>query len=296
MTTAPHLPTKWLPRLRPLLLPHIFSSLLEARRGPRSLTRLAPKTRECPTTGIVNYQVDLGIGKLQYLIWWDEFNLAHLFVLVIALLETIYAHRLVINENEGKAREMDHFAYWFIQAGVYPVLLVALVMWDALENGQPTPKQSGDIVLGVGLVVVMLASVAVVLARARLHERKKAQLLARLGASQGAVDLAALRGLFRMYEVANLDGDVNIGNVRELMRACYPNVERKLFKTAMETMREHFDEDAVSSHDDRFDLFVQALLAVVDVLGEWPATKLATTDHPRISKGLAGWMKPEGRV
>ena len=293
MTTAPHLPTKWLPRLRPLLLTpeRIFSSL-EARRGPRSLARLAPKTREFPTTGIVNYQVDLGIGKLQYLIWWDEFNLAHLVVLVIALLETIYVHRLVVNENEGKARETDNFVYWFMQAGVYPVLLVALAMWGMLENGQ----QSGEIVLGVGLVVVLLGTVAVVLARARLHERKKAQLLAKLGAAKGAVDQAALRGLFRMYEVANLDGDVNIENVRELMRACYPNVERKLFKTAMETMREHFDEDAASSHEDPFDLFVKALLAVVDVLGEWPATKLATTDHPRKRKGLAGWMKPEVRV
>jgi len=98
---------------------------------------------------VTTYQMDLGLGRLTYLIWFDIFNLVQLVTLMVVLLEVLYVHRLVSASKEEEAKYVDSTCLLMITMGIYPVVLVALICFGFERNN------TGIIVLVVGIVTVI---------------------------------------------------------------------------------------------------------------------------------------------
>ena len=67
-------------------------------------------------------QADLGLGKLYYLIWVDLLNLMFVFILIIALFETMYIHTLIGQRKQKLALSIDR-------------VLLAATTWAAESPG-----------------------------------------------------------------------------------------------------------------------------------------------------------------
>ena len=83
---------------------------------------------------MVNFQTDLGLGLITYLIWWDWFNLISMILLMAVLAICLYDHRLY---HQGKNVHSKAFrTVWtrVLLLCITPVVLAGLLI-DGMSNG-----------------------------------------------------------------------------------------------------------------------------------------------------------------
>merc|ERR1712072_75816 len=67
-----------------------------------------------------NFQTDLVVGTVTYLVWWDVFNLVAFVTLFISLLESIYEHNMINQDDEEGAIILNRVSRVAICFGIYP--------------------------------------------------------------------------------------------------------------------------------------------------------------------------------
>jgi len=77
---------------------------------------------------------DLGLGKLYYLIWVDLLNLVFVFILIVALFETIYIHTLIGQRRQKLALAIDRVCRVSIALGIYPVCLMSMIFANVIST------------------------------------------------------------------------------------------------------------------------------------------------------------------
>ena len=222
---------------------------------------------------VVNYQVDLNIGKLQYLIWWDTFTLTQLMILLIALGETIYVHYLCTKHKENHAVVTDKNMYFTLQFGAYPILTMALgVMGASDEDDVPI------LIIIFGLLLVGGTAMAIVLRRKRLKELATIRHLEELRATDKDDTEKYKQALHRTFHDFDVDEDSSLtyDETRKLMRALFPNAEPSKFTTALQSFRRFFEvgEDSLP-----FESFCEGLEGAIELLGMDPASQLPVEPH-----------------
>ena len=83
---------------------------------------------------MINFQTELLIGELPYLVWWDLFNLFAFVILILALLESVVEHRYIVHDEEDKANALNTIARFGLLIGIYPAMLYYLFVAGLLAD------------------------------------------------------------------------------------------------------------------------------------------------------------------
>lgn len=224
---------------------------------------------------VLNYQADFGLGKVQYLIWYDYFNLAQLGVLFICLCETIYVHQLCMRQRDSYAVVVDNRMIVFVLGFFYPTLIIGLFCLAT-----PYTKVGGILLLSVGLPGISIT--AAVLARWKKGHDKKLKREALLGLKFGSPEdedvwVKLLRKAFNAYDIDS-DGAIDFDQMRDLVTDLYPKTQPKLLSKALMAMREYFE---VGNDQILFDSFVEALRGAADpeFINERPGLHVEEPKH-----------------
>ena len=103
---------------------------------------------------MVNFQTDLGLGRITYLVWWDVFNLGSLAVLIFVLFIIILEHRLIEHGDALAAVGINKAVSTTTVVAVYPIVFVWLLMCGGYRSySHPVP--STFIVVGLLVTIVL---------------------------------------------------------------------------------------------------------------------------------------------
>ena len=224
---------------------------------------------------VLNYQSDFGLGKVQYLIWYDYFNLAQLAVLLIVLCETIYVHQLCMRQMDSFAVVVDNRMIVFVLALFYPTLTIGLFCMATTYT-----RAGGAVLLSVGLPVVTFSAMA--LARWKKGHNKQLKIAALVALKHANYENEEeweklLRKAFNAYDIDS-DGAIDFDQMRDLVTDLYPKTQSKLLSKALMAMREFFE---VGNDQILFDSFVEALRHAADpeIINERPALHVQEPKH-----------------
>jgi len=202
---------------------------------------------------VVNFQTDIGIGKQPYLLWWDWFNMAQLALLLIALLETIFVHRMWIRANEETSAMTDRLTLYAINLGLYPVSILALIVMG-LESNWHSP--TGVCILIVGIVVVVSGSGLAVALWSRFKRRGRAQALRAIGRPSATTE--EFRAAFKSFDYDNT-AKIDVDILRHLIVARYPLMSENGMGIVVSHARSISDDGKLD-----FPLFLDVLRYVKD--------------------------------
>lgn len=237
------------------LLPGL-ASLIQQSSPPRLFanSRSSPPSSNCTDTGLfsmylsaadhtgdriaaimvsililmVNFQSDLGIGKITYLVWWDVFNLVSMGVLALVMLEALYEHLLITSDQEAKCLIINRVLRVAFSAFIYPSVLVWLLLFGLQGSGTAL----GWTVLALGVSTTWLFSIFFIRRMSNMGVVDRNTVIAKLQ----AVDLSdrdaleeALEQAFTTFDLDN-SGRLDIDEVRDLLT--------NLFKDRMVTQKE----------------------------------------------------------
>lgn len=224
---------------------------------------------------VTNYQADLGLGKLQYLIWNDWFNLAQCGLLLVVLAETIWVHKLVVSGMTERASVVD----WVFQRTVlfflYPLLLTGLLLLGFDHAA------AGGTIIALAVVVCVAGTALGVhtLERRRMRGRKLA--LRALGTGLTSPSADAIRTAF---EFGDMDGKLllDLQELRPLLKARLPSLSAESMMEAMIKARASIGEGAGLDLASFTELLDWAVRTYPD------ATRPTLADSRRSSKGSLG--------
>lgn len=186
-----------------------------------------------------SFQTDIGLGAIQYLIWFDYWNLAQLAILVPCLAICLYEHRMMMTDQEEWANIVNKATKWMIPFGFYPILCAALFIWGIGHDDPPSGPNVGSwVVLIVGWSLATLYVVRRI--RVELHrERGRREASVALLTSTSPTDnnfLAILRDAFIAFDTDD-SGDISLQEMREMLENIFPDASRIQFAAVMKDLR-----------------------------------------------------------
>ena len=170
---------------------------------------------------MVNFQSDLGIGKITYLVWWDVFNLISMGVLALVLIEALWEHTLITSDQEAKCLIVNQVLRIAFIWAVYPCVLIWLLLYGL--QGISTPI--GWIVLLGGNLCTAAVSVYYYRKLSRGNQLDRDAVIAKLQSARlsDAEEMeAALTDAFITFDLDN-SGRLDIDEVRDLLTNCFKN-------------------------------------------------------------------------
>lgn len=84
---------------------------------------------------MINLERDLGLGKLMYATWFDEFNIVQLGVQVIALLEGLLEHKFICWGLEAECLCLNKIWAMYVMLIMYPVVTTAVLLKGGTHPG-----------------------------------------------------------------------------------------------------------------------------------------------------------------
>ena len=212
---------------------------------------------------MVNFQTDIGLGKITYLVWWDVFNLVSILQLAVILVTSLWEHLLIYSGDLCKATDINRVQRVAFLLFFYPVMFVWLLLLGINESyGDPSAWS----ILAAGTLLVGIFSV---LAYRRLHNRgnqMRTEAIAKLGDTNPSQPIfsSVLKEAFVAFDVDS-SGLLDMDEVRTLLKACLPSAEPSEFAETILGVRAFANTDGELT----FNAFHDALLKVLpDVTGE----------------------------
>jgi len=211
---------------------------------------------------IFNFQNELVIGAMPYLVWWDIFNLFAFAVLCISLAISLVEHKQMIGGNEEAALTLNLVSRQSLLFCVYPSILVYLFV-AGLNADYGHPAAVAVLVLGV--VLPTLLAVLVYRRRMRKGHRDRQQVVARLRATPVTSHEfhRVLEDAFHLFDVDS-SGFLDICEARDLFHILfYDDLGAERFAQAMVDVRVFLDHKGELN----LDAVVDALVFVTSKYG-----------------------------
>mmetsp|Transcript_8680 Transcript_8680/g.24070 ORF Transcript_8680/g.24070 Transcript_8680/m.24070 type:complete len:465 (+) Transcript_8680:1298-2692(+) len=174
-----------------------------------------------------NMQGNIGLGSLQYILWYDIFNLTQFLILFMVLMETLYVHKLVSWQRYHVAYRLDRMMLTTITL-VYVASLAVLFILPF--------DQHGATVLACVLVPFLVCGslLAFWCLRRREARQRQASLLI-LRSTPMSEKEAFNEALRRAYASFDFDGNdtLDIDSLRRFIHAVYPKCDQKDLNEAL---------------------------------------------------------------
>jgi len=190
-----------------------------------------------------NFQTQLVIGTVTYLVWWDIFNLVAFMILFLSLVVSIYEHILIGTGEEERSLILNKVSRRAILLGVFPSSLVYLFI-SGLAQTWSDPRA-----IAIFTVCLLITIVLTVLAFKRLMAKGKGgrlDVVTRLRALGDFSDPqfgSCLQEAFSAFDLDN-SGLLDIVEARDLFHVLYfDQIGALRFPDAMLTVRQFADGD-----------------------------------------------------
>ena len=190
-----------------------------------------------------SFQTDLKLGPVQYLIWFDYWNVAQLAILMPCLGVALYEHRCWMSDRAEWATTLNKATRWVIPFGYYPVMCAALFLWGMRHDDPPSaPTLESQILLGAGFAlftILFCLQLRREMGREKARRRRTANLL-RSSDTTSPNYINVLREAFDAFDMDN-SGDISMGELRELLEIIFPNENRLQLAEVMKEARKFSD-------------------------------------------------------
>jgi len=187
---------------------------------------------------------DLGLGKINELLWIDIFNIVQLALVTVAILETITVHYLFVTNHQALALHIDNVCHFTLPALYVGVTLGLFMMVRADRPAEGTEgQQDGIIMIAVCSAVLIPLTVFLTWLRATAFSRRRkraVQALQSLTVDDGNKYDLAVRKIFKTFDLDG-SGELEMDECRELMQYLKPNIKRDEMLKVMEYMRRYAD-------------------------------------------------------
>jgi len=209
---------------------------------------------------MLNFQTELEIGKVPYLVWWDIFNLIAFLVLVIALAISIVEHDLLQRGQEEKAGIVNSVCRAALLGGIYPSLLLYLF----IAGYQASWTNAGALfVVVAGIIVTLTLSVFFYRRRRVSTHSSRVEVVEQLKKTPIS-DPSFAANLLQAFSAFDWDdsGMLDVDEARDLFHVLYyEKLGSADFAKAMLIVRQYADLRGELS----FDSLVDALANVASV-------------------------------
>ena len=101
----------------------------------------------------VNLERDIGLGKLMYATWFDNFNIVQFTILIVALIEGLIEHRLHKANRENACVILQRVWSWTVMVGLYPLCTAGVLVAGAYD------ETLGYLIIGIGLPLIVIVFV-----------------------------------------------------------------------------------------------------------------------------------------
>ena len=204
---------------------------------------------------LLNFQSELVIGSVPYLVWWDVFNLLSFLVLSISLAESLAEHAYFVRGEEERSLILNKTSRITILLGIYPTIL-AYVFIAGMRNDWGTPAALGTLVVGLSLSFGI--GLYVFSRQLRVGHGLRQGLIAELKATE-MKSASFGRVLAEAFQAFDLDdsGFLDIDEVRCLLEVMlHETLGPVLFAKAMLTTRKYTNVQGNLSLASLFDALV----------------------------------------
>lgn len=197
-----------------------------------------------------NIQAELNLGKINYLIWQDGFNLMLIVITLLALAQTVYVHRIWRHEQQqARALSIDRICTMTIICFLFPLEVFGYGL-----TAFPPHFALGAALCAIAPVVsalIILAMVAKAERRRATNERLAVAAIqeANLAASGDPLREVQLRRAFKAFD-RDKTGGLTADELRRLLRAAYPTAGSQAISNATQVVKERFFAEARLSADD----------------------------------------------
>jgi len=190
---------------------------------------------------MVNFQADLGLGSITYLVWWDYFNLAGFFMLLGVLVVCIYEHRLIYAEDITRARAFNRVARVAFLAGIYPLILTSLLVYGQ-SDGRPDLFVAALVIGVLGVLGVLLVWHCVYrrLLRAAFRSRELAAASLAVADPADGAFATQMEATFAAWDT-DRDDKLSRDELRELIKTAFPGIGYLQLREVMHEVEAHAD-------------------------------------------------------
>ena len=197
-------------------------------------------------TVMFNLKEDLGLGKVNYLLWIDAHNLMLMILLIVVLVETTTVHYFFQSGSEFLAVNIDRASRQVIIFVVYPLLVIGMIC-TAFES-----RAAVGYVLLVAVPVLSVPAIILLIMHAeKSHKQRRVDNLAKLSTARATDEgyKELLTRTFKLFD-KNLSNGIEPNEMRVLLEAIHPEVKRKHLTLAMvEVRRIFFSGNTISLED-----------------------------------------------
>lgn len=198
---------------------------------------------------MTNLKDDLGLGKLNYLLWIDAHNLMLMILLIVVLIETMVVHYYFQSGKEFLAVTIDRVSRQVLIFAVYPLLVSGMIC---------TAFDASALLGYVLLVAVPLLSlpaiILLIIHAEKSRKQSRVDNLAKLSTSRATDDgyKDLLTQTFKLFD-KNHSNFIEANEMRILLEAIHPEIKRKHLTLAMVEVRRIFFSGNKISLDDFLD-------------------------------------------
>jgi len=201
------------------------------------------------------------LPTIQYLIWFDYWNLSQLAILVPTLFVALYEHRLFISDQAEYSNTLNKSTRWVLPFGYYPVLCLAMLVWGINHD-----EDSSGPTVGWWCIIIIGFSVVSITAKIQLsanlnHEKRRRAHTVHLLRHANPNDASYVNTLREAYVAFDTDdsGDISLAELREMLEHIFPDYTRVKKAEVMKEVKE------LANSDDAFDenSFIDAVLIAI---------------------------------
>ena len=197
-------------------------------------------------TVMFNLKEDLGLGKVNYLLWIDAHNLMLMILLIVVLVETMIVHYYFQTGREFLAITIDRVSREAIIFMVYPLLVIGMIC-TAFES----IAAFGYVLLVAVPVLSVPAIILLIMYAEKSRKQRRVDNLAKLGTSRATDEgyRELLTRTFKLFD-KNHSNFIEANEMRILLEAIHPEIKRKHLTLAMvEVRRIYFSGNKISLDD-----------------------------------------------
>jgi len=169
---------------------------------------------------MVNFQTDLGLGRITYLVWWDVFNLGSLAVLIFVLVIIIVEHRLIEHGDALAAVGMNKAVSTTTVVAIYPIVFIWLLMCGSYRSySHPVPS----VFIVVGLLITIVFTYLWYLRHDMKADNRREECvhkLQRCRKSSGTEFYELIEEAFAAFDVDG-SGELDLDEARDLLKAMF---------------------------------------------------------------------------
>jgi hypothetical protein len=248
---------------------------------------------------VVNFQTDIGLGTVHYLVWWDYFNLAGFAVLLAVLVVMLMEHQLYLGGQVAKAVEFNKVFRTAFMLGIYPVVVGSLVVYGTgVGNSAATAGALAFFIIGMAGTI----GSAYCVYHRKLHiaavKRKKLAESLRIADPASPSFTIEMAAIFKGFDVDG-DGYISRNEARVMLRAAFPAIFYKVIGDVLTDL----DLGSAKNKLDK-EHFMEGMAAALPKLKEANSSSTAASPSGRLNflhlqsrqpKGPAATVATEGQ-